>query len=96
MKVRDQRLNAHTGEPQSKSQNRDKLLDYLSTRIRCKPNPFDLYRLNNISTFFNDLNRANKENYTKAEKILDSMETRNIREATSTKFTNKLTTVKTY
>ena len=68
----------------------------MSKRIRCKPDPLDLERYNYICGYINDLNREYEEKNTKKEKIMDSMQTRSIREIVSSKFTNKLTKVRTY
>ena len=68
----------------------------MSKRIHCKPDPFDLDRLNHICGYVNDLNREYERNNSKKDKIIKSMQTRTIREITSSKFTNKLTKVNTY
>ena len=74
----------------------DELRAYLERRVHCRPDPLDLERLCYVQADMNDVNKAYDEKNNKNEKILDSMEVRNIREVTSTKFTNRLTNVRTY
>jgi len=74
----------------------DELRAYLERRLHCKQDPLDLERLNYVQADITDVNKAYDERNNKNEKILDSMEVRSIREVTSTKFTNRLTNVRTY
>ena len=74
----------------------NELRKYISDRIRCKPDPLDLERLNYVQGFVHDVNKAHHDKDGKNQKILQSMQVRNIREVTGTKHTDKLTGVRTF
>ena len=74
----------------------DGLKAYLAKRIRCKPDPYDLGRFAYVQAYINDVNKTYDEKCEKDEKIVESMQVKHLREAISTKFTNRLTNVRTY
>ena len=53
--------------------------EFISQRIRCKPDPYDLERLAYISEFMHDINKNYDSKALKNEKILLSMQMRNIK-----------------
>jgi hypothetical protein len=53
--------------------------EFISQRIRCKPDPYDLERLAYISEFIQDINKNYDSKALKNEKILLSMQMRNIK-----------------
>ena len=74
----------------------DATREYISQRIRCKPDPYDRERLNYISEFIQDVNKNYDSKALKNERILMSMQMKNIRSITSTATTNKMSNIKTF
>ena len=74
----------------------DDLRKFLSKRIRCKENPHELERYGYVNQLMDDINKDYDNREKKNEKILQSMQLKNIREVTNTKYTNKLSAVRTF